>query len=255
MSSLEITWLSRFLLNRYIMWQAGFPQGDMQHVNVCRQALCKRLRKSCREQEKEEEEGARKWEAKHWKSEPASPWAQCDRRQQGGAVTACLHLHNQQASSSPSSFLRASGRGAQCLLSGTIPHSQSVLPQLGAHWSTKSRASGMVEWAKAGGLWSWALMALLLPKPTSTHYSAFLPSHQTRPSETCQQQGILSWVVSHLSSIMTWSCPKMGEPVNGGQAVPEACHCAVCISIISLETHCSPSDPKHHVQRHYICLK
>lgn len=36
----------------------------MQHVNVCLQALCKRLRKSCRQQEKEEEEeGARKGEA------------------------------------------------------------------------------------------------------------------------------------------------------------------------------------------------
>lgn len=41
------------------MWQAGFPQGDMQHVNVCLQAGRKRLRKSCREQENEEEEGAR----------------------------------------------------------------------------------------------------------------------------------------------------------------------------------------------------
>lgn len=34
----------------------------MQHVNVCLQALNKRLPKSCREREKREEEGARKWE-------------------------------------------------------------------------------------------------------------------------------------------------------------------------------------------------
>lgn len=176
------------------MWQAGFPQGDMQHVNVCRQALCKRLRKSCREQEKEEEEGARKWEAKHWKSEPASPWARCDRRQQGGAVTACLRLHNQQASSSPSSFLRASGKRstvASCLEPFLAPslfclNSVPTGPRSPDHqgWLNEQRQGGFGR--------NWALMALLLPKPTSTHSSAFLPSRQTRPSETCQQQGILS---------------------------------------------------------------
>lgn len=36
-------------------WQAGFPQGDMQHVNVCLQALLKRLLKGMQRKRKEEE--------------------------------------------------------------------------------------------------------------------------------------------------------------------------------------------------------
>lgn len=103
------------------MWQAEFPQGDMQHVNVCLQALCKSLRKSCREQEKEEEEGVRKWEACGVRNiankNQQVPGLSLTDDSRERAVTAPLYLHKQHPSSSPSSFLMASGKkhSASCL--------------------------------------------------------------------------------------------------------------------------------------------
>lgn len=43
----------------------------MQHVNVCLQALLKRLRKTCREQEREKDGGRGRWVygEKHWRIE------------------------------------------------------------------------------------------------------------------------------------------------------------------------------------------
>lgn len=61
----------------------------MQHVNVCLQALLKRLGKACREQEKEKEGGresgtcVERNSGKEKQRGRKSPCAQCDRRQQG----------------------------------------------------------------------------------------------------------------------------------------------------------------------------
>lgn len=135
-----------------------------------------------------------------------------------------------------SSFLRANGKehDTSCL---TLPVWSATTGRPLVH-KIQSIGDG---WVSRAGVWGINGTPYFQSAPPLYH-GAFVPSSQTSRPETRQQQGILSWVVSHLSSIMIWSCLKVAKPVNCGQAVPEACHCAACPSFISLKTHCSPSD-------------
>lgn len=126
----------------------------------------------------EEVGGAR--HKKHWKGEPASPWAKCDRRQQG---VCCLrqnnlptHLHNQHPPSPPSSLPRASGKehNTSCL-TPFLTHSLISLylaptgPQNSEHWRWLNE--------QGRGLGSRAVMALLVSK-AHLHLSQCFPAIQ-----------------------------------------------------------------------------
>lgn len=178
MSTSDIRWLNCFLLNRYIKWQAGFPRGNMQHVNMCLQALCKRFQKSCREQEKEEEKDARC--KKHWKWEPASPWAQCDRWQHRVFCPRQPPLNNNHPSvlSVSSSFLRARGKehDTSCL---TLPVWSATTGHPLVH-KIQSIGDG---WVSRAGVWSINGIPYF-QSPPPLYHGAFVPSSQTSRPET-----------------------------------------------------------------------
>lgn len=131
----------------------------MQRVNVCLQALCKRLPKSCREQEKEEEEeeeeGARKWQARGVRNSENKnqqvPGLSVTDDSRECAVTPSPGLHNQHPSSSPSPFLRAAVRSTRPLVwnHSSLPsvglNSAPTGPQSPEHWGWLNEQGRGVE--------------------------------------------------------------------------------------------------------------